>query len=222
MAMMLLVAHLMAAGLPLVADHLVTGPKSRVTLTNTSNQAVTAWALAVITHPQPDRIHREVETVDGYLSAATHGLAGTSERLERLEAGQSREIALDALPDGASVEVVAVIFDDGTAMGEESIVAPIFARRVRERDALGVVAQTFADVLAAQHGAQALDALRARLDALPNRDEVPCRAAIEAVETYKARVADRTPEQIDESLRTYAAFVAREWELAKKAATRKS
>jgi hypothetical protein len=97
----------------------------------------------------------------------------------------------------------------------------MFARRVKERDALGAVAQTFSDVLASKHGADALDALRTRLDALPNRNEVPCRAAIDAVDTYKQRVADRTPEQIDESLRTYAAFVTREWELAKKAADRK-
>ncbi|HZT76892.1 MAG TPA: hypothetical protein VFA27_09555 [Vicinamibacterales bacterium] len=214
-------AHLLAAELPLTVDHIVTGPNSHVTLTNGANQPVTAWALAVTTHPDPGRTHREIETVDGYLSAATHGIAGAPERLERLMPGQSREIALDPLPDGATVDVVAVILDDGTAMGDEAVLAPMFARRAKERDALGAVSQTFADVLASQHGAAALDTLRARLDALPNRDEVPCRAAIDAVDTYKQRVTDRTPAQIDESLRTYAAFVTREWELAKKAATRK-
>ncbi len=79
----------------------------------------------------------------------------------------------------------------------------------------------FSDVLASTHGVDALDALRARIDALPNRDQVPCRAAVETIDTYKQRVEDRTPEQMDESLRTYAAFVTREWELAKKAATRR-
>jgi hypothetical protein len=221
MTVLIAVAHLFVAELPLVADRLVTGPKSHVTLTNSASQAVTAWALAVTTHPQPGRTHREVETVDGYLSAATHGLPGAPERLERLEPGQSREIALDPLPDAAQVDIVAVILDDGTALGDEAVIAPMFARRARERDALGAVAQTFADVLGTQHGALALDALRARLDALPNRDEVPCRAAIDAVDTYRQRAGDRTPNQVDESLRTYAAFVAREWELAKKAATRK-
>ena len=223
MVALLALAHLfVTAEFPLVADHLVTGPKSHVTLTNTANQAISAWALAVTTHPQPGRTHREIETVDGYLSVATHGIAGAPERLERLMPGQSREIELDPIPDGASIEVAAVILDDGTAVGDEAIVAPMFARRARERDALGAVSQTFAEVLAARHGAEALDTLRARLDALPNRGEVPCRAAIDAIDTYRQRVGDRTPEQIDESLRTYAAFVTREWELAKRAATRKS
>jgi hypothetical protein len=221
MVALLLAAYFVAPEFPLVADHLVTGPKSHVTLTNTANQPITAWALAVITHPEPGRTHREIETVDGYLSEATHGMAGASERLERLSPGQSREIALDPLQDGATVEVAAVILEDRTAMGDEAIVAPIFARRVRERDALGAVAQTFASVLETQHGAQALDALRSRLDALPSRGEVPCRAAIEAVDTYKQRVADRTSQQIDESLRAYATFVTREWELAKSAASRR-
>ena len=221
MLVMILLAHLLAADIPLVADHLVTGPNSHVTLTSTANQPITAWALAVTTHPGPGRTHREVETVDGYLSEATHGLAGAPERLERLMPGQSREIALDPLPDDASVEIAAVILDDGTAIGDEAILSPMFARRARERDALGAVVQTFADVLASQHGVQALDRLRARLDGLPNRDEVPCRAAIEAVDTYTQRGAERTPDQIDESLRTYAAFVTREWELAKRAAARR-
>ena len=221
MIALVLAAHLLADALPLTADHLVTGPRSHVTLTNTSNQPVTAWALAVSTQPASGGTHREIETVDGYLSQATHGIAGAPERLERLMPGQSREIALEPLPDGATVAVVAVVLDDGTAIGEEQAIGPIFDRRAKERDALGAVVEAFHDVLGAQHGAAALDALRARLDALPNRDAVPCRAALEAVNTYKQRVADRTPEQIDESLRTYAAFVAREWELAKKAATRK-
>lgn len=222
MFVLILLAHLTAADMPLVADHLVTGPNSRITLTSTANQPITAWALAVTTHPVPGRTHREVETVDGYLSEATHGLAGVPERLERLMPGQSREIALDPVPDDATVEIAAVVLEDGTAIGDDAIVAPIFARRVRERDALGAVAQTFADVLASAHGAAALDLLRSRLDALPSRAEVPCRAAIEAVDTYRQRVTERTPDQIDESLRTYAAFVTREWELAKRASTRKA
>jgi len=218
----LLAAHLALDGFPLVADRLVTGQHAHVTLTNTANQPVTAWALAIVTHPAPGRTHREVETVDGYLSEATHGIAGAPERLERLMPGQSRQVDLDAVPDDATVEVAAVILDDGTAMGDEKIVTPMFDRRAKERDALGAVASVFRDVLGSQHGEAAVDALRARLEALAERDTAPCRAAIGAVDTYKQRVHDRTPDQIDDSLRTYAAFVTREWELAKKHAERKS
>jgi len=70
-------------------------------------------------------------------------------------------------------------------------------------------------------GTAALDSLKQRLVALPARDEVPCRAAIDAVDTYRQRGGAPTPDQIDESLRTYAAFVSREAELAKQHAQRK-
>jgi hypothetical protein len=45
-----------AADLPLSTSGLVTGPNSRVTLTNTADQAVTAWALATVTHSAGGRI----------------------------------------------------------------------------------------------------------------------------------------------------------------------
>jgi len=135
---------------------------------------------------------------------------------------QSRVIQLDPLPQDATVEIVAVVLDDGTAIGEESAIAPIFERRARERDALTAVAAVFSDVLSSQHGTAALDSLKQRLVALPARDEVPCRAAIDAVDTYRQRGGARTPDQIDESLRTYAAFVGREAELAKQHAQRKN
>ena len=211
----------MAAALPLVVGQLSTGPHAHMTVTNTASQPVTAWAFAIVTHPEAGRTRREVETIDGYLSEATHAVQGSAERLERLMPQQPRVIQLDPLPEDATVEIVAVILDDGTAMGEESAIAPIFERRARERDALSAVVAVFSDVLASQHGTAALDSLKQRLLALSARDEVPCRAAIEAVETYRQRGGARTPDLIDQSLRTYAAFVSREAELAKKHAQRK-
>jgi hypothetical protein len=211
----------MAAALPVVVGQLSTGPHAHMTVTNTASQPVTGWAFAVVTHPEPGRTHREVETIDGYLSEATRGIQGSAERLERLMPQQSRDIQLDVLPQDATVEVVAVILDDGTAMGDEAVIAPMFARRVKERDALGAVVAVFNDVLSSQHGPAALDALKERLLALPSRDEVPCRAAIEAVETYRQRGGARTADQLDESLRMYAAFVTREHELAKKHSQRR-
>ena len=50
-------------------------------------------------------------------------------------------------------------------------------------------------------------------------DSPPCRAALDAVQAYRARGG--SPEAIDESLRTYAAFVAREHDLAARHAERK-
>ena len=70
--------------------------------------------------------------------------------------GQSRDIPLDPLPPGATVEVIAVVLDDGTAIGDEQVIAPIFAKRAKERDALKAVVDAFNEVLPAEHGAEAL------------------------------------------------------------------
>jgi hypothetical protein len=211
---------LAAADLPVTISQVATGPASHVTLTNTASQPVTAWALATTTRTETGRTRREVETADGYLSEITHGLAGSSERLERLLPRQSRQITLDPLPAGAVLEVIAVVLDDGSAMGDEQVIASIFARRASERDALRAVVDAFNDVLQTRHGAEALDALRDRLTAIAGREQsLPCRAALDAVETYRGRGG--SADAIDQSLRTYAAFVTREYELAAKHAQMK-
>jgi hypothetical protein len=208
----LLASAVYAPEMPLTVSNVVTGPKSAVTLTNTSKQPVTAWSLATTTHGDGGRTHREVYTADGYLSEVTHGLPGSSERLERLLPGQSRQITLDPLPADATVEIVGVVMDDGSAIGDEQVIAPIFAKRVRERDALKAVVDGFNDVLPARHGPEAVAALTERFAAIVQRDDsIPCRAAIDAVQN----VARKTnADEIDQSLRTYADFVKRQYELA--------
>ena len=206
--------------LPLTVSGLTTGPASHVTLTNSASQPVTAWALATSIPQDSGRIHRTIESVDGYLSEVTHGLPGSNPRLERLMPGQSREITLDPLPNGTTVEVIAVVLDDGTAVGDGETIQRIFARRLEERDSFLAVIDAFNEVTAREHGEAALDALRDRLTAIAQRaDSPPCRAAIEAVQQYKSRGG--APEAIDESLRTYAAFVAREHDLAVKHSVKK-
>jgi hypothetical protein len=207
-----------AVEVPVIISDLVTGASSHVRMTNTSRQPVTAWSIAATTE-SGGRTHREVYTTDGYLSEVTHGLAGASERLERLMPGQARELPLDPLPEGATVEVVAAVMDDGTAVGDEALLTSIFATRARERDALKTVVDAFNEVLPATHGGDALAALKERFAALVQRDSsVPCRAALEAVQTYERK---GSADQIDQSLRTYADFVTREYELAAKHSQRR-
>jgi signal transduction histidine kinase len=209
---LLLSASVSASEMPLSVGPVVTGTPSHVRLTNTSTQPVTAWSLAATTQAGGGRTHREVYTVDGYLSEATHGLPGASERLERLLPGQSREIALDPLPSGATVEVVAAVLDDGTAVGDDQILASIFAKRGKERDALRAVVDAFNEVLPTRHGADALAALKERFAALVQREEsVPCHAALDAVQTFERKAS---ADEIDRSLRGYADFVKREYDLA--------
>lgn len=208
-----------AAESPVVVSDLVTGASSHVRITNTSRQPVTAWSLAATTERPGGGVHREVYTTDGYLSEATHGLPKAAERLERLMPGEARELPLDPLPAGAKVDVIATVMDDGTAMGDEASIAAIFANRVKERDALKAVADAFNAVLPARHGAEALSALRERFTALVQQDDnVPCHAALDAVQAFERKA--QAPE-IDQSLRVYADFVTKEYELAVKHSQRK-
>ena len=81
------------------------------------------------------------------------------------------------------------------------------------------MADVFNQVLPAMHGADALSALRERFSALVAReDNVPCHAALDAVQAYQSK-GDGA--QIDGSLRTYADFVIREYQLAAKHSQRK-
>ena len=208
-----------AAEMPLKVSDVATGARSHVRLTNTANQPVTAWSVAATSQAEGGRTHREVFTVDGYLSELTHGLPGAAEHLERLMPGQSRQVSIDAQPAGTTVDVIAAVLDDGTAIGDAQVLGEIFAKRAKERDALKAVADAFKEVLPARHGAEALAALKGRLNALAQRDDsIPCRAALEAVQTFERQGA---PDQVDQSLRTYADFVTKQYELAARHAQRK-
>jgi len=216
---MALIAAALAAEIPLTVSDIAPGTPGKVRLTNTSRLPVTAWSLAT-TQSSDGRTHREVHTTDGYLSEATHGIPGASAALERLMPGESRQVAVDPLPPGASVEAIAAVLDDGTAIGDEQALSAIFARRAKERDALAAVVAAFKDVLPAKHGAEALAELRQRFTALVQReDAVPCRAALDAVQAYQQKA---NAEEIDRSLQTYASFVAREYDLAERHSHRRN
>jgi hypothetical protein len=216
---LLAISTVQAAESPLVINDVVTGDASRVRITNTGQQPVTAWSLAAIT-PTANGTHREVYTTDGYLSEVTHGLPKAAERLERLMPGESRDLPVDPLPAGAKVDVIATVLQDGTAIGEEAPLKSIFANRAKERDALKTVVDAFNAVLPDKHGAEALAALRERLAALvAQNDNVPCHAALDAVQSYERK---GPADQVDQSLRTYADFVTKEYDLAVKHAKRKS
>jgi hypothetical protein len=215
----LIAAVAYAAEMPLKVSDVAAGPQSHVRLTNTGSQPVTAWSLAATTQAEGGRTHREVYTVDGYLSELTQGLPGAAEHRERLMPGQSRQIPLDPLPAGAAVDVIAAVLDDGTAIGDETSLTQIFAKRAKERDALKAVADAFAELLPARHGTEAVAALTERFNALVQRDDsMPCRAALEAVQSLQRGMP---ADQIDQSLQKYADFVKRQYELAAKHSRRK-
>jgi hypothetical protein len=217
-AVLLLASVSYAAEMPITVSNLVTGAPTRVRITNTSRQPVTAWSLAA-TSKSATGTHREVYTTDGYLSEVTHGLPGADPRLDRLMPGESREVPLDPLPAGSTVDAIAAVLDDGTAVGNQEVIAQIFAKRVKERDALKAVVDAFGEVLPAKHGAEAVAALKPRFTALAQQnDAIPCRAALDAVQQFeqKAAAAD-----VDAALQNYARFVQKEYEVAVRHANRK-
>ncbi len=213
-------AWLSAANLPLVANHLVTGPSSHVELTNTGTRAVTAWSVAITTHPE-GRTHREVQSGDAYLAEVTRDLPRSSPHLDWILPGQSRQLPLDPQPADATAEVLAVVLDDGTALGEPGTLTAIFDHRIAERDALHKVVDIFNAVLPTEQGAAALQELRMRFSGVSQADEsTPYRSAREAVNAFSQKAAVNADEA-DHSLRTYAAFVQRQYDVAVKHAVRK-
>lgn len=215
----LLVAALLAPELPLTA-RLISGPPPQVELRNVGTQPVNAWAFAVTSPNASGGIHREFHSADVYLSEVTSGLQGAAPHLNRLMPGESRTAPVDAAPVGASVQVTALVLDDNIAVGDEQTIASFFEKRVVERDQLKRVLDAFNAVLPSMHGTAALQELQKRFaPAGADADSVPHRSAREAVNAWLQR-RTATSDELDASVRTYAAFVAKQYEVAAKHAVR--
>ena len=211
-----------ADGLPLVAGKLTPGPSSQVELKNTGNKAVTAWSLGILTHPDPSRTHKVIHTGDAYLAEVTRDLPRSSPHLDWILPGQSRVLPLDPQPPDATVEVMAVVLEDGTALGEPQVLTSIFDKRVAERDELRKVVDAFNAVLPSKRGAAAIEDLKSRLSASSGGEEsTPHRSAREAVDAFAQKAAAGKADEADQSLRTYAAFVQRQYDVAAKHAVRR-
>lgn len=207
-------AAAVAADLPIVVSRLVTGPSSHVELTNTAKQPATAWSV-VLTSEANGRVQRVVQTRDTYIAEVTRGLPGSQEELDWLVPGRTRKMTLDPIPDGTTVEVLAVVLEDGSSAGDAETIKSIFARRAAERDALGRLVEAFRSVLPSASGLAALEDLKARLAASPS-DETAHRAAVEAVDKFLQQAKAGGENDADQALRKYAAFVERQHAVAVK------
>jgi len=205
-----------------VAKNLATGSSSHVELVNTGTKAVTAWSLGITTHPEAGKTHRVIHTGDAYIAEVTRDLPRSSPHLDWLAPGQSRVLPLDPQPADATVEVMAVVLEDGTALGEPQILKEIFDKRTRERDDLRKVVDIFNAVLPAKQGAAALEELKARFTALaPSAESTPLRSAREAVEAFSQKAGTGKADEADQSLRKYAAFVQKQYDVAARHSVRK-
>lgn len=219
-ALALTTLQLAPGPLPLTG-RLISGPPPQVELKNTGDRAVTAWRFVVIS-PTQTGTHREVHSADVYLSEVTRGLPQSDAHLDWLRPGQSRAVPVDAAPPGASVHIVALVLEDGTALGEPETIASVFAQRAAERDELKKVVDAFNSTLQTRRGAAALEELQQRLAVTGGAEEsVPHRSAREAVESWLQKVKADNEGQVEQSVRTYLAFVTRQHEAAVKHAMRK-
>lgn len=220
-ATLALAVAVLAADPPLVGRLSSAGAPS-VELKNTGAQAVTAWAFAVSTPNAAGGIHREIHSADVYLGEVTRGLPRSPEHLDWLRPNQSRVIPVDAAPPGASVEILAVIIEDGTAWGDAKTLKSFFDHRALERDELGRVVATFDAVLPAQKGVAALEQLQRRFTASTAGEEsVPHRSAREAVDAFLQRARAPKGEDVDDAVRKYVEFVRKQHQLAVKHAQQK-
>jgi len=209
-----LTAALIASDAPLTG-RLSPGAKPTVELRNTGSQTVTAWSFAVSSPNQSGGIHREFHSADVYLSEVTRSLPRAPNHLDWLRPGELRTVPVDAAPAGATVEIVAVVFENGTAWGDAKTIKEFFDHRASERDELGKVAAIFDAVLPQQKGVAALEELQRRFSAATGGQESQAyRSAREAVETYLQKAKSGDPEDTDKAVRIYADFVRKQHQLA--------
>lgn len=217
-AFALVLTTVLAGDLPVVA-RLVPGGQNQVELRNTGNHAVTAWSFAVVS-ATPTGTHRETHWADVYLAEVTRGLPRAEQHLDWLRPGESRTVPVDAAPAGAMVEVDAVIFEDGTALGNSVMLDKIFAQRAAERDDLKKIVDTFNRTLETKHGIAALEQLRDQF-AATSGESTARRSAREAVDAFLQKAKASSEAEAEQSLKTYVAFVTRQYEAAAKHANRK-
>jgi hypothetical protein len=216
-----LVLALLVVDLPLSVGKLTTGA-TQVELRNTGTRPINAWAFAISSPNASGGIHRVFHSSDVYLSEVTGGLQGAEPHLRLLQPGDSRTVPVDPLPAGASVQVVAVVLADNTALGDDQTIASFFEKRVAERDGLKQVVDAFTAALQSQRGAAALQDLKRRFAVAADAAEsVPHRSARFAVDAWLQRTG-ASDDEVDRSVRTYADFVKKQYEAAAKHATRKS
>ena len=218
----LLTSAVALAAEPPITARIVAGNQPAVELRNSGARAVTAWNFAVSSPNANGGIHREGHFADVYLSEATRDLPHAPNHLDWLRPGESRTVPVDAAPPGATVEVLAVVFDDATAWGDPTFVKDVFDKRAAERDELDKVVKTFDAVLPALKGVSALEELHRRFAADGGAAEsAPHRSAREAVDAFLQRAKAPAPEDSEHALATYVDFVRKQRDLAVKHARQK-
>ena len=102
--------------------------------------------------PTATGVHREGHSADVYLSEVTGNLPGAQPHLDRIMPGQSRSLPVDVAGADASVQLTALILQDGTGLGDPAALKTFFDHRATELEQLRQVADAFRTVLASKRG----------------------------------------------------------------------
>jgi len=217
----LLFSFAFAADPPLAARALP-GPPSQVELRSAATRPINAWVFAISSPNPSGGIHRVFHSSDVYMSDVTGGLQGAEPHLRVLQPGESRAVPVDPFPSDATVQVVAVVFDDNSAYGDEQTIAGIFEKRVIERDQLKEVVDMFTDSLQSEPGPATLLDLKRRFDGgAVGPESAAHRSARLAVDAFLQRAVENR-EDVIPAFRTYVWFVKTQYEAAAKHAQRKT
>lgn len=215
-----LLAIALAADPPLTITRASTA--SQVDLRNTGTRPINAWAFAVSTPNPNGGIHRVFYSADVYMSEVTGDLQGAAPHLRVLMPSERRAVPVDAMPADATIQTIAVIFDDNSAVGDEQTIAGLFQKRAADRDELKQVVDAFASVLSSARGNAALRSLQQRFAVGGSAEEsAPRRSARDAVNAWLQRPAGASDADVDRAIQSYVEFVTRQHSVAEKRAARR-
>jgi hypothetical protein len=144
-------------------------------LTSSAAQPATAWSVTVVVaDPNGTVMRQSAITLDEYRAEAQRGVVSEDELARSLlRPRQTRRFELPGPFDPrlvVTVTPVALVFLDGTSIGDPLLIASIFRRRAAERDARGEMLRQLLDVRAHYVGPAALKEAIARLSQLAAPD----------------------------------------------------
>lgn len=173
----LLMPHLAAAqgiGLQASDGQVTDAGNLQYSLTNLAAQPATAWSVTVVVaDPNGTVIRQRAITLDEYRVEGLRGIVSENEVARSLlRPQQTRRFELPGPFDPrlvVSVTPVAIVFLDGTSVGDALLIESIFHRRAAERDARAEMLRQLRDVRSHYGGAALKDAIaRLSRSAMPD------------------------------------------------------
>jgi hypothetical protein len=210
-----------AQGVPLQAsDAQVTqGGRLQYSLTNAATQPATAWSVIVaVADLNGTVVGQTVITLDEYRVEAQRGIISENEiRRSLLRPRQTRRFELPGPFDArllVTVTPAAMVFLDGTSVGDAGLIASIFDRRAAERDARAEVLRQLLDIQTHYVGAAALKEAIARLSRSATPDPDHARRACQEDLREALTQAEANHDDPMKALARQIEIVRREYEAA--------